>query len=367
MEEFYLPEQWRNKVFRFQAGGYSGCICHPAALIVDRDGDVHLVGSDGGAGGLDEDDWFCRMCRAYLDEKGVDTVDALLYGPKKNVDLYNEFQALRRKYDAERKRRERIRVLQALEEEYGKDPREIRGWDHEFELIGEIDTEEKVREVCGKTNSFFYDVHFQAEIADTLREAGYDGAGFVCTLCGKYVDDTDYESFADHIDPDAYHGIGGLAVAHTSILCDECRRDLECPQCDQLTRHPSSEGDAAYDHMTFREAFIVQWLGVCEYCADSFFREDEYRHWSDELDDLEGTIDTGKEQIDKYIKIMREGGRSEKDLAELEDKNRTQCEETWRMLVNELRDRMQDDVEEYFNYANDFAGDRLVKGEHYVW
>ena len=24
MEEFYLPEKWRNKVFRFQAGGYDG-------------------------------------------------------------------------------------------------------------------------------------------------------------------------------------------------------------------------------------------------------------------------------------------------------------------------------------------------------
>ena len=367
MEELYLPGQWRNKVFRFQAGGYSGCICHPAALIVDRDGEVHLVGSDGGAGGLDEDDWFCRKCRAYLDEKGVDTVDALLYGPKKNVDFYHEFQALRRKYDAERKRRERIRVLQALEEEYGKDPREIRGWDHEFELIGEIDTEENVREVCRKIGDFFYDVYFRAEIADVLREAGYDGAGFVCTLCGEYVDDTDCPSFTYHIDPDAYHGIGGLAVAHTSILCDECRRDLECPQCSQLTRHPSSEGDAAYDHMAFREAFIVQWLGVCEYCADSFFREDEYRHWSDEMDGLEEAIDNAKKQIDKYIKIMREGGRPEKDLAELEDRNRTQCEETWRVLVNELRDRMQDDVEEYFTDANDFAGDRLEKGEHYVW
>ena len=64
---------------------------------------------------------------------------------------------------------------------------------------------------------------------------------------------------------------------------------------------------------------------------------------------------------------MREGGRSEKDLAGLEDRNRTQCEETWRVLVNELRDRMQDDVEEYFTDANDFAGDRLEKGEHYVW
>ena len=342
-------------------------ICHPAALIVDRDGDVHLVGSDGGAGGLDEDEWYCRKCRAYLDEKGVNGEGDFLYGPKKNDEFYKEFCRLRKGYAAERRHRERRRVLQALEEEGGKKPEDIPGWDHEFELIGEIDTEENVREVCRRIGDFFYDVHFRAEIADTLRKAGYDGAGFVCTLCGKYVEDTDYESFADHIDPDAYHGIGGLSVAHTAILCDECRQDLECPQCYQLSRHPSSEGDAAYDHMTFREAFIVQWLGVCEYCADSFFREDEYRHWSNELDDLESTIDAEKEQIDKYIENMRQAGRSDADLERLERENRVRCEEAWSRFVDALRDRMQHDVEEYFSDASDWAGDRITKGDHYVW
>lgn len=365
--ENYLPPKWRNKVFRFRAGGYSGCICHPAALIVDRDGDVHLVGSDGGAGGLDENDWYCRKCRAYLDEKGVATVDAFLYGPKKNMDFYKEFRELRKVYTAERKRRERQKVLEALENEWGKNPDDISGWDHEFELVGNIDTEDNVREVCRSIGHFFYDVYFRALVADALRKVGYDGAGFVCTLCGKYVDNTDYESFADHIDPDTYHGIGGLAVAHTAILCDECRLDLECPQCYQLTRCPSSEGDKAYTNMPFREAFIVQWLGVCEYCADSFFSKDENEHWAYELDGLEKTINNAKEQIDKYIKIMREGGRSDKDLAELEGKNRTQCEEAWRVLVNELRDRMQYDVEKYFSDANDWAGERIKKGEHYVW
>lgn len=367
MGEFYLPEKWRNKVFRFQAGGYSGCICHPAALVVDRVGDVHLVGSDGGAGGLDEDEWYCRKCRAYLDEKGVNGESDFLYGPKKNDEFYKEFCRLRKGYAAERRHRERRRVLQALEEEWGRKPEDIPGWGHEFELIGEIDTEENVREVCRRICDFFYDVHFRALIADALRKAGYDGAGFVCTACGKYVDDTDYESFADHIDPDAYHGIGGLAVAHTAILCDECRQDLECPQCCQLTRRPSSEGDAAYAHMPFREAFIVQWLGVCAYCADSFLMEDAYRHWRDELDDLESTIDTEKEQIDKYIENMRQAGRSDADLERLERENRGRCEEAWSRFVNALRDRMQHDVEEYFSNANDWAGERLAKGEHYVW
>lgn len=367
MEENYLPQKWRNKVFRFQAGGYDGCICHPAALIVDRDGEVHLVGSDGGAGGLDEDDWYCRKCRAYLDEKGVNGEGEFLYGPKKNDEFYKEFRRLREGYADERRRRERKRVLQALEGEVGKEPEEIPGWDHEFELIGDIDTEDKVREVCRRIESFFYDVYFRAGIADALVNAEYPGAGFVCSMCGKYVEVSDYDSFTCHIDPNAYHGIGGLAVAHTSILCHECRQDLECPQCCELSRHPSSEGDAAYDHMNFREAFIVQWLGVCEYCADSFFMDDRYKHWDEETDGLEETIDNANEQIGKYIEIMRGGGRSEEDLTELEEKNRAQCEESWRVLVNDLRNRMEDDVTAFFSNANDWAGNRLAKGEHYVW
>lgn len=173
MEENYLPQKWRNKVFRFQAGGYDGCICHPAALIVDRDGEVHLVGSDGGAGGLDEDDWYCRKCRAYLDEKGVNGEGEFLYGPKKNDEFYKEFRRLREGYADERRRRERKRVLQALEGEVGKEPEEIPGWDHEFELIGDIDTEDKVREVCRRIESFFYDVYFRAGIADALVNAEY--------------------------------------------------------------------------------------------------------------------------------------------------------------------------------------------------
>lgn len=368
MNENYLPQKWRNKVFRFQAGGYSGCICHPAALIIDREGDVHLIRSDGGDGGLDENDWYCRKCRAYLDEKGVLSDGEFLYGPKKNNKFYKEFRRLREGYDDERQRRERRRVLQALEEEWDKKPEDIPGWDHEFELIGEIDTEEKVRETCKKIGNFFYDVYFRAEIADALSNAGYDGAGFVCTLCGEYVDDTDYESFVDHINPDDYHGIGGLAVAHTSILCGDCRYDLECSQCFSLTRPPSSEGDSAYNHVTFRESFIMQWLGVCEYCADSFFRDDDNRHWMDRVDAVGEVISTAKEQIKKYIETMRnDNGLSDKDLEELEKKNRDHCEAVWRELVNELRDKMEKDVKAFFTDAGDWADDRIRKGEHYVW
>lgn len=367
MKENYLPPKWRNKVFRFQAGGYDGCICHPAALIVDGDGETHLVGSDGGAGGLDENDWYCRKCRSYLDSKGVFSEGEFLYGPKKSEEHYKEFRRLRKEWHEERRRRERANVLEALTDEWGKKSHEIAGWDHEFELIGEIDTKEKVAEVCKKTGDYFFDVHYRAGIADKLRNAGYEGAGFVCSTCGKYVEDTDYESFKDHIDPDAYQGIGGCAVAYTAILCKECHDDIECPQCRELTRHPSSEGDKAYDHMNFREAFICQWLGVCEYCADGFFREDEYKHWGDDIDAVEERIGAGKAQLEKYILHMRELGRSDEELERLRKDNLGRFEPEWRDLVNELRSQMEKDVKSHFSDANDWSDHRIEKGEHYVW
>ena len=85
------------------------------------------------------------------------------------------------------------------------------------------------------------------------------------------------------------------------------------------------------------------------------------------MDKLEETIDNAKDQLRKYIEIMREGGMSEQELAIIESRNYVQCEETWRTLVNELRDKMEEDVSAFFHKANDWAGDRLMKGKHYVW
>ena len=298
----------KNTIIYWKGGGYDGCIWEPNMGFFDDNGEWHPVISTG--------------CGA-LDTKG---------------DV-----------EAEMRKQE--------------DPN-VPDYEKTDLLMFPIEGEHPLEWMCEHVR-----IDYVAVLADALVEAGYS-VDMKCDCCGKWFSSDDYK-FGDIVgimsDSGFYKGDGGVGVIVTDVWCDECRQDTECPQCCQLTRHPSSEGDAAYDHMTFREAFIVQWLGVCEYCADSFFREDEYRHWSDEMDGLEETIDNAKEQIDKYIKIMREGGRSEKDLAELEGRNRTQCEETWRELVNELRDRMQSDVEEYFRDANDFAGDRLAKGEHYVW
>lgn len=264
MEENYLGKRWRNRLFKFTAGGYDGCICHPAALIVDGDGDVHLVGSDGGIGGLDENEWYCRKMRSFLDGHNARCVEHL--GPDAHR-LYLE-EAHRRR--AEQRRRERDKVANALEREIVRMDDSVL-WDHEFEEH-DISTPEKVREACRTMCHAFHDVYAHAHIADALVEAGYDGAGVICSDCGKYFESTDFECFSDCVDPNAYHGIGGLAVAYTRIVCDGCRHDSVCPVCFDLSlpKGVDVRSGHACDHMAFDVEFGYRLTGVCECCWEHF-------------------------------------------------------------------------------------------------
>ena len=119
--------------------------------------------------------------------------------------------------------------------------------------------------------------------------------------------------------------------------------------------------------MNFREAFIVQWLGVCEYCADNFFHEEKYKHWGEDVNEIEEKIGVGQAQLKKYISHMRELGRSDEELEKLRKDNLETLENDWRGLVNRLRDQMEKDVKSYFSDANDLADERIKEGEHYVW
>ena len=272
MEENYLRKRWRNKLFKFMAGGYEGCLCHPAALIVDGDGDVHLVGSDGGRGGLDENGWYCRVMRSFLDKHNVCCADHLLTGPHRDPDAYRLYLEEVHRRRAEQRRRERDKVAEALEKEIIR--MDDSGWDHEFEEH-DISTPEKVREVCEAMCHAFHDMCYPAHIADALVEAGYDGAGVVCSDCGKYFESTDYECFSDCVDQNAYHGIGGLAVAYTRIVCDDCRHDSECPVCFDLSlpKGVDVRSGHACDHMTFDVEFGYLLTGVCECCWNHFVFE----------------------------------------------------------------------------------------------
>lgn len=97
----------------------------------------------------------------------------------------------------------------------------------------------------------------------------------------------------------------------------------------------------------------------CSGCVERFLDKNE--KWRDKLSDLEDTVDAGKKQLSKYLKVMEESGKTPKELERLEDENLKAIVSVRRELVNEMRDRMEKDVEGFFNCPN--ASDRVGDGE----
>lgn len=347
-EKFYLPEKYRDRLFTFEAGGYDGCIWHPAAVLVTGEGDVALVNSDGGAGGLDEDKWYCASMRAFLDMKRVATVEGL-FTEDTSGKAYREAVAYRDALAEERKNRERVKVFEALERELGKEG--FRGWNHKFEEY-DVSTPDKVRETC-KALVNWGDKYMNAGIADALDDAGYEGAGCVCTKCDRYFEKTeDCERFSDCVDPDSYYGIGGLAVAHGVLLCDGCRDDARCPVCGDLSLTEEVTGPYAV-------RFMRRWVTACEGCVERFL--DEHRRWRQKIEEFGADVANDKRKLEEYLKAMKEQGKTPEDLVRLNAENTAAIRKAWRENVNELRDELQDDVEDFF--VGGYASDRLDDGE----
>ena len=347
-EKFYLPEKYRNRLYTFEAGGYDGCIWHPAAVLVTGEGDVSLVNSDGGAGGLDEEEWYRRTMRAYLDVKRVATIEGLYVGDPKGK-AFREAVAYRDEMTEERKNRERINVFEALERELGKEG--VRGWDHKFEEY-DVSTPDKVRKTC-KALVNWGDKCMNAGIAAALNDAGYKGVGCICTKCNRYFKKPkDCERFSDCVDPDSYYGIGGLAVAYGVLLCDNCRAYARCPVCGDLSLTDEVTGPYAV-------RFMRRWVTACEWCVERFL--DEHEKWRWRIEELDADVTKDKRKLRDYLLAMNEQGRSPEDLARLNDKNAEYCKKSWRRRINALRDQMQDDVEDFF--VGGYASDRLYDNE----
>jgi len=340
-DDTLLPDKYRNKLYKFMAGGYDGCICHPAALFVTGDGRVRLIGSDGGRGGLDAGDWYARTMRSFLDELGVASADMLLYGEHKNPEAYDRYLKYARDMKEERHRKERLIVRVALDAELGKDSLTGVRWDHEFQEF-DISTPENVTDTCKKMCNAFYDVYFHAAIAQKLSDEGYEGAGIVCTRCKKFVTHTDREDFSNCIDSESYHGIGGLAVAHTSILCDDCRYECECESCFEI---------AYPENMSFEDKFFWDWLKVCDGCNWKVF--DRYKgapgcenDLRAQFNEAEAKIGGMDEELNKYLEVMKSNGTPDAELERLREENEERFGARRNEILNELRDKLQKDVEE---------------------
>lgn len=216
-----MPEKWRNRFFKYEAGGYDGCIWHIAFVLIDKNGTPYYIGNDG--------------CGEIKD------------------------------------------LAETLEREFVR--HEDVSWDHEFQEY-DISSKEKVTELC-KSLTTYRDVSVQVGVANMLVRAGYDGAGFTCSDCGEFIESSEYAyceddeggGFFNCIDKDAYVGCGGIAVDMTRIVCDECRSTSECTACWGLSI-PVKKGthDADVEQMDFEAKFGYDMAGVCEYCWSRFVR-----------------------------------------------------------------------------------------------
>ena len=214
-----MPEKWRNRFFKYIAGGYDGNVWHIAFVLIDKKGTPYYIGNDG--------------CGEIKD------------------------------------------LAETLEREFVR--HEDVSWDHEFQEY-DISSKEKVTELC-KSFATYRDVCAQASVANMLMRAGYDGAGCTCTDCGEFFESSEYAYFEDDegggfyncVDKDAYVGCGGFAIDMTRIVCDECRWTSECRACCDLNI-PVKKGthEADVEHMDFEARFGYEMAGVCEYCWERF-------------------------------------------------------------------------------------------------
>ena len=295
-----MPEKWRNRFFRFDAGGdaLAGNIWHIAFVLIDKKGTPYYIGNDG--------------CGEIRD------------------------------------------LAETLEREFVR--HEKVSWDHKFQEH-DLPSEEKLTEPCKDLAMMYEDVCVQASVANMLHLAGYDGAGCVCSDCGEFFETTDYlydvedgGGFSYCIDREAYHGIGGLAVSFTRIVCDECRSTSECPVCFDMNNPTSKDlkDDNYWKEQDFSKKFAYDELGICEFCWERFQYDHDGRwdsasqEWkpserrnaksmerlpngikvSEVLEHLEETQEKKSERWDgeflngmrKYAKWQTDGGMSRADV-----------------------------------------------------
>ena len=219
-KETVMPEKWRNRFFKYVAGGYDGNVWHIAFVLIDNKGTPYYIGNDG--------------CGEIKD------------------------------------------LAETLEREFVR--HEDVSWDHEFQEY-DVSSKEKVTELC-KSLATYRDVCVQASVANMLARAGYDGAGCTCTDCGKFFESSENAYFEDDegggfhncIDKDAYVGDGGVGVIVTRIVCDDCRYTSECPACCG-THNPTTkdlEDKDYWKEQDFSKKFAYDELGICEFCWERF-------------------------------------------------------------------------------------------------
>lgn len=306
-----IPEEYRNRLYSWEGGGYDGCIWEINFGYVSSEGNwkpFHSTGRDG----LDDHGWYEKkmmQLRAELNlPMGKETEDFL----KGRAKIREELRVRHNQIFLEQ--------IEAQKEVEGLDS--SRDW-AAFEAaharhswtsypIDDEHSKESCKDLFERLSS---NPGLACSVIDVLADAGYEVWG-TCSDCGNQFQAIDLR-YTDMLDPESYHGDGGIGCVYTRVLCDDCREHVTCPRCLELTLPNPAIANAKQEYYWFYQQFIYDWLGLCDQCADSFFDQDEYKHWKDDITDLNIAL---KE-------------------APAEDKQK---------LVEGLREKMKDDVKEFF-------------------
>lgn len=293
-----IPPKYRNRLFDWEGGGFSGCIWEPNVGLVDKDGHWIPIYSSG-RDGIDQDDWYRRKIENLKADFGYDVRSAKMqfeevlykavekvFGKKwyevegdpfadqrvkklveKDEKRYNEFVRLRDGYKLERTHRLDSMFMQVVGGGMSRDG---------FEEIGLLD-ESHIKETCKAfCERYSENVGLMTHALDRMASIGYE-VWCTCSDCGEQFQPCDYETFSCSMDKDAYTGDGGIGVIMKRVLCDECHQNAECRNCFELDNpncNKKDEGVSDWDNYDFLACVIHEWLDVCWGCASGF----EYDH-----------------------------------------------------------------------------------------
>jgi hypothetical protein len=393
-----IPEKYRDTMYEWEGGGYDGCVWEPNFGFVGADGHWRPFHSTGRMG-IDCDVWHDSELRALKDRHGFEggkygrgeNVEAWwsslrecarrealekVYGPHpfENRDYYDpdpkdgethfpdrredEVESLfeariagpRERYKAfcaerdalDREWRERMdgKFMEAAAERDGLEIGSSDGWSGVYPM-----DEGHAKASC---EALFLrhsrNPGLAAGVLDRLADYGCEVWG-TCSDCGAQFRLSDYERFEDLLDQDSYHGDGGIGIVLTRLLCEDCRRGVECPRCFglNLPNRAVVEPGHEYDDVYFRQEFVMKRTGVCAECADSFLHA--HPEWREEIDDLETRIDGSRAEERKYYAAMEAQGA---DVDALKAKYGARAEADRVEMEEDLWARVRPDAEEFF-------------------
>ena len=298
-----IPKKYRDRLYDWEGGGYSGCILECNQGLVTTDGHwipLYSTGRDG----IDQNDWYRNKIDALKADLGYDPriqfnearerALVQVFGEKwytreeatatdkrvvkllvKDQERLDEFLKRKGEYDLEKTHRLDQLFMQVISGETERD---------EFEEVGRIDAKH-IKATCAKfCKRYKGNVGMMTHALDKMCDLGYE-AWCTCSDCGEQFQKGNYETFGLSSDSNCYTGDGGIGVIYKRVLCDTCHDEAECPKCCELDRpnvFAKDKGARDWSDYDFLACVIYDWLNVCWGCANGYELDYLYR-WDETL------------------------------------------------------------------------------------